>query len=395
MALLCPQPSPNRDCIVVACGETVTVAETTGEPEQSTACRQLSIGRSPVVCLGFSPSGQLLAVCADDKALKIWRTQDWEPMGQRVIPKRATAVQFTDDEQYILVADKTGEVARYSTADLSAPGSVLLGHSSIIVDMVLCKRLVITCDRDEKVRASNYPNCYNIDRFYLGHTDFISVLRCPKQFSAIVLSGSGDGTFKVWDVEERRLLHTEVCAVAEGEEEDVKAVTQLALSHTTLPVVVVVALEGSPELVVYLLSESGHTTPCPEANVVLSRPPWSCAFDCSDRLWVALPCETRPLECYALSVNGGQCQLKKLSQEDSPVLGALCKWDIFKGAVGNEMDWNSLRKQAFDNVEMYLAQKEERMGKKSSSPGAALEEEEEDDGAKPPKIVKLDPLPEL
>ena len=66
-----------------------------------------------------------------------------------------------------------------------------------------------------------------------------------------------------------------------------------------------------------------------------------------------------------------------------------------QGAVGNEMDWNSLRKQAFDNVEMYLAQKEERMGKKSSSPGAALEEEEEDDGAKPPKIVKLDPLPEL
>ena len=63
------------------------------------------------------------------------------------------------------------------------------------------------------------------------------------------------------------------------------------------------------------------------------------------------------------------------------------------GAVGNEMDWNSLRKQAFDNVEMYMAQKDERMGKKGPSPGGALEQVEED-GAKPPKIVKLDPLPE-
>ena len=52
------------------------------------------------------------------------------------------------------------------------------------------------------------------------HAGLTMVLLCPK-----------DGTFKVWDVEERRLLHTEVCAVAEGEEEDVKVLHDDVRSH--------------------------------------------------------------------------------------------------------------------------------------------------------------------
>lgn len=394
MALLCPQLSPGRDCIAIACGDTVTVAEITSGSEQSTVCRQLSITHSPVVCLRFSPSGQFFASCTDDKTLKIWRTQNWEPVGQRIVPKRPTVLQFTEDEQYILVADKTGEVTRYCTLDVSAPALFLLGHSSIIIDMVLCKGLIVTCDRDEKIRASNYPNSYNIDKFYLGHRDFVSVLRCLKQFPTLMLSGSGDGTFKVWDMERRQLVHTEVCAVEEGEDEDAKAVTQLALSHGTMPVVVVVALEESPELLTYLLSETGHASPCLGANITLPVPPWDCTFDSLDRLWVALPSEAHPLECYTLTTTDGQCQFQKLSHEDNSILGALCQWDVFKGAVGNEMDWDSLRKQAYDNVETYLAQKEERMGKKSTPAVKTLQEEEDEDGdgegVKPSKILKLD-----
>ena len=41
-------------------------------------------------------------------------------------------------------------------------------------------------------------------------------------------------------------------------------------------------------------------------------------------------------------------------------------------------------------METYLAQKEERMGKKGGPDGRKFEEDE----AKPPKVLKLDPLPE-
>jgi hypothetical protein len=55
----------------------------------------------------------------------------------RVLPKRATAVQFTSDDQYILVSDKAGDLHRYTlTSDPTSPGEHLLGHFSMLLDMV-------------------------------------------------------------------------------------------------------------------------------------------------------------------------------------------------------------------------------------------------------------------
>ena len=54
----------------------------------------------------------------------------------RVLPKRATALQFTNDDQYILISDKAGDLYRYSVSDSASPGEHLLGHFSILLDMV-------------------------------------------------------------------------------------------------------------------------------------------------------------------------------------------------------------------------------------------------------------------
>ena len=37
-------------------------------------------------------------------------------------------------------------------------------------------RHVITCDRDEKIRVSNFPNSYNIESFCLGHTELVIIV---------------------------------------------------------------------------------------------------------------------------------------------------------------------------------------------------------------------------
>ena len=47
------------------------------------------------------------------------------------------ALCFTSDEKWVVVADKTGEVYRYSLESLDhCSGKHLLGHFSILLDMV-------------------------------------------------------------------------------------------------------------------------------------------------------------------------------------------------------------------------------------------------------------------
>lgn len=80
---------------------------------------------------------------------------------------------------------------------------MLLGHLSVISDILVtpCGRYVITCDRDEKIRVSHYPNAYNIASYCLGHTEFVSSLHLI-ECSNILVSSSGDGSVRFWNYPE-------------------------------------------------------------------------------------------------------------------------------------------------------------------------------------------------
>ena len=71
----------------------------------------------------------------------------------------------------------------------------------MLLDIKLSKngKFIITCDRDEKLRVSHFPNSYNIHNFCLGHTDFVTCLDMFNHDDNLMVSGSGDGTLKVWD----------------------------------------------------------------------------------------------------------------------------------------------------------------------------------------------------
>lgn len=93
-------------------------------------------------------------------------------------------------------ADKSGDVFKFDLNE-SGDGNCILGHLSMLLDIKLSNKFVLTCDRDEKIRVSHYPNAYNIHNYCLGHTDFITSMELLNDTKLI--SGSGDGTLKTWE----------------------------------------------------------------------------------------------------------------------------------------------------------------------------------------------------
>jgi WD40 repeat protein len=85
----------------------------------------------------------------------------------------------------------------------------------MLLDLTLssCGKYVITCDRDEKIRVSHFPNSYNISNFCLGHTEFVAGLAiCPHRPS-LLCSASGDGTLRIWDFLNGLELDSKLCSL--------------------------------------------------------------------------------------------------------------------------------------------------------------------------------------
>lgn len=85
---------------------------------------------------------------------------------------------------------------------------LLLGHVSMLTDVKLAtqevdgrsRNFIITSDRDEHIRVSRgaLQQAYVIERYCLGHNEFISKI-CVLPGSNILVSGGGDDWLGVWD----------------------------------------------------------------------------------------------------------------------------------------------------------------------------------------------------
>lgn len=78
---------------------------------------------------------------------------------------------------------------------------MILGHLSMLLDLKLTKdeRFLLTTDRDEKVRISNYPQAFVVRSFCLGHTQYVrSVVVWGDE---LVVSAGGDGSIKIWSLD--------------------------------------------------------------------------------------------------------------------------------------------------------------------------------------------------
>ena len=195
----------------------------------------------------FNKSLSLYCISLSKKSASITDAQTPKSMTEKVeayltynLNKRCCSLAFTDlptkssstkNTPIIVTADLTGDAFAYPIhfVDSSQPNNdntmstsnskshkkrLLLGHTaSMITSVKIVKNMtyssseqkqqqqrILTADRDEKIRISFFPQTFLIEHYLLGHTAFISCMDVSRNMNiSKCVTGSGDGTVRVWD----------------------------------------------------------------------------------------------------------------------------------------------------------------------------------------------------
>lgn len=163
----------------------------------------------------------LVAATDSDKAAVIFEINELNKeniltlMKRQRFPKRPSAISTSVDNKDVLLGDKFGDV--YSipidseeTQEKNPETDPLLGHVSMLTDVTVGehndKQYILSTDRDEHIRVSNYPNGYIIENFLFGHSEFISNIVIPSFAPDNLISGGGDDSIFLWNWVEGKLI---------------------------------------------------------------------------------------------------------------------------------------------------------------------------------------------
>ncbi|GMH97584.1 hypothetical protein TrVE_jg1593 [Triparma verrucosa] len=178
------------------------------------------------------------------------------------VPKKVSCVKFITEKDYpmmILVGDKAGDVTSYSTSP-PQKSKHIVGHTA---SMITCLSLssgpspppfILSGDRDEKIRVTNFPNTYVLENILLGHTGYITSLSSNE---TRCVSSSGDSTVRFWDYKKP----TEEALLKTLEVEGVPSVTAISPSN-----VIAFAIDGGKEVNIV----SPNSSPVLKINVSAS-----------------------------------------------------------------------------------------------------------------------------
>jgi len=204
-------------------GSVANLKTTEAKPKDDKQTQKKNDRDRKVTAGAVSSDGKHVAVCDDHKTLSLWRVEEGQTtfslVNQYNLSTRSDHVLFTQNPSpAIIVADKSGDVKRFpltipkedsetpQTDENGGEGEIILGHLSMLlgVQITPCGKFILTADRDEKLRVSCYPNAYNIHGYCLGHTEFVSDLRCL--YSDVAVTASGDGSLRTWN-------YTDCCTI--------------------------------------------------------------------------------------------------------------------------------------------------------------------------------------
>ncbi|XP_073701762.1 tRNA (guanine-N(7)-)-methyltransferase non-catalytic subunit wdr4 [Garra rufa] len=346
-------------------------------------------GSDRILAFAISASGKHVVLTDDHKRLVLFCTEpSWQCISTRWVVRRCTSLAFTQAEDEVFVADKSGDVYSFSVPEPQKPGELKLGHLSMLLDVTLSPddKYIITADRDEKIRVSFRRSPYNIQAFCLGHREFVSALLVPAGHPNWLLSGSGDGTMKVWHYETGRRLHSVDLRQFTSDSENTDAEKRFAVSRIISSPDgqhVAVQCERFPSVQLFTVDSGTEGCLSPAETLALPHAPWDMTFDSQNQLWVLLESEDVNVLLYRCSE-----QHWKPCDSDTPELKRVTEalqtqLNIFKGSVGLESLFKHLYKVNFDNMASYLQKKQERLEQENKKRAAA-------NGSKPSKRSKTE-----
>lgn len=171
----------------------------------------------------LSQDEKILIACADsDKSVLIFEIDHQKSenclklIKRQTFPKRPNAITLTSDQKTLIIADKFGDVYPMSiqedaVAKIDDAVQPILGHVSMLTDVVMTKdtsgkRYIITSDRDEHIKISHFPQCFIVNKWLFGHTEFVSSLCSPQWKQNWLFSAGGDDLVFAWDWEAGKKL---------------------------------------------------------------------------------------------------------------------------------------------------------------------------------------------
>ncbi|XP_049963992.1 tRNA (guanine-N(7)-)-methyltransferase non-catalytic subunit WDR4 [Schistocerca serialis cubense] len=339
-----------------------------------------------ITCASLSDCGTWFAACTNDKRLYQWRTVSWTLSSVRILNRAASSVKFTPTAQGIVVADKTGDAYLFSVQNNTENGQLLLGHLSMLLDVIIssCENFIVTCDRDEKIRVSRFPNAYNIQSYCLGHEEFVSRIEFFPGDRNILVSGSGDGSVRFWDYLEGRqigIIHCDSdvkmksCQESNGEADDncgskePLAVRHFSAKESSKGVnILAVTLATFSGCILYSISGNITAVHSVLLNVLaLDVEPWDILLTENQELWCLASVERHPVSVYMYNdktsefLPNGQsvdCKSEFLANSFNS------KWDLFK-SVPPPMIEPVMHKRRFDDLQEYKERKRQRLADKS------------------------------
>eukprot|EP00250_Pteridium_aquilinum_P014062 c21758_g2_i1 orf=226-1206(-) len=261
--------------------------------------------------------------------------------------KKVSAASFSHDSEWLLFADKFGVVYTISASsaeELDPPVQLLAHCCSIITSLDCCVdgRFIVTSDRDFKIRVSLYPEeplkgAHEIQGFCLGHTSFVSCMALSSEYSAaaFLVSGGGDGTVRLWELETTSLLDTfhlgnmaDLLGTANNDAEQVLAITCISVSKDgSLIAVGVESIDGV--LILRCDFKSKKLLFLQKINLEESFCPTSIQFDGRGWLWMVAGAAEK-LEA------GGQravTWVKVISTTNVPTLEVMDDYSLPGGAL--------------------------------------------------------------
>ena len=143
-----------------------------------------------------------MCVTTTNKMVFMYDTKDGKMLVKAKLTKKVLSVTFAGD--FVLVGDKYGNVyVLKGNDDLE----LLLGHTASPIMCMLhdsVNGLLLTGDREEKIRVSRFPKTAIIERFCFGHKSAITAM-CSMSDNNMV-SSSSDGSIIIWNHIQGRIV---------------------------------------------------------------------------------------------------------------------------------------------------------------------------------------------